>query len=170
MRQAWKSLKRKIFKPAVFFLDNATLAERMFIIRHIKPTLNGMDFDDVLSQPHLVVTNLSRKGERLDYYLVRCSRCNTHFYSRDCYKGALVYGESDWIGPLEDMSMSAITTMMRRQMDEEFFRPVPVIRFDGQTPIDFCMNINEEGQYNWRDASTATEVLSQDKVKIGELK
>lgn len=127
-----------------------------------------MDLDDVLSQPHLVVTNLSRNGERLDYYLVRCSRCHPHFYSRDCYKGAIVYGESDYIGPLEDLSMAAITTMMRRQIDRDFFRPAPVIDFDMLR--DFCMNINEEDQYNWRGATTATEILSQDKVKIGELK
>ena len=162
-------MKRKIFKPVVFFLDSAPLPERMLIIKLIKPVLNGMDLDDVLSQPHLVVTNLSRNGERLDYYLVRCSRCQPHFYNRDCYKSAIVYGESDWIGPLEDLSTAAITTMMRRQIDEEFFRPVQVIDFDRQTPLDFCININED-MYNWRDATTATEVLSQDKVKIGELK
>jgi hypothetical protein len=131
-------LKQRIFKPVVFFLDSATLVERMIIMERIRPVLNGMDLDDVLSQPHLVVTNLSRNGERLDYYLVRCSRCHPHFYNRDCYKDAIVYGESDYIGPLEDLSTAAITTMMRHQI--------------------------------WRDVLTATEVLSLDKVKIGELK
>ena len=119
-----------------------------------------MDLEIVLSLPKLVVTNISRHGERLDYFLVRCSSCNPHFYNRDCFKDAIVYGESDYIGPLE-------TTPW---IDEEFFRPVQVINFDGQTPIDFCMNINEEPLYNWRDASTVIEIVPRDKVKIGELK
>jgi hypothetical protein len=102
LRQAWKSLKQKIFKPVVFFLDNATPDERRLIIDHIKPTLNGMYLENVLSLPKLVVTNISRHGERLDYFLVRCSTIYPHFYSKDCYKNAIVYGESDYVGPLVD--------------------------------------------------------------------
>ena len=106
LRQAWKSLKQRIFKPVVFFLDNATPDERRLIIEHIKPTLNGMNLDVVLSLPKLVVTNISRQGERLDYFLVRCSMVNPHFYNRDCYKNAIVYGESDYIGVVEDGAMT----------------------------------------------------------------
>lgn len=67
-----------------------------------------MDLDVVLSLPRLVVTNLNRYGERLDYFLVRCSRCNPHFYSRDCYKGAIVYGESDYIGNTIDIEAPSV--------------------------------------------------------------
>lgn len=65
-----------------------------------------MDLERVLSLPRLVVTNLSRHGERLDYFLVRCSSCNPHFYNRDCFKDAIVYGESDYIGVVEDGAMT----------------------------------------------------------------
>ena len=76
-------------------------------MERIRPVLNGMNLADVLNQPHLVVTNLSRYGERLDYYLVRCSRCNPHFINRDCFKDAIVYGESDYIGPFGDGTITA---------------------------------------------------------------
>lgn len=64
----------------------------------IRPNTNGMDIHSVIMQPHLVITNLSRLGDRLDFFLVRCSNCNPHFINKDCYKNAIVYGESDWIG------------------------------------------------------------------------
>ena len=166
MRQAWKSSKQKIFKPVVIFLDDEEVAVREAFLKRF-----GIDPSSVrCCTPHMCISNLSREGNRLSQWSVRTSETRTHFINRDCYKNALVYGESDWIGPLEDMSMAAIATMMRRQIDREFFRPVQVINFDGQTPIDFCMNINEEDLYNWRGATTATEILSQDKIKIGELK
>lgn len=146
MKQAWKSLKRKIFKPVVFFLDNATFAERKFIIRHINPTLNGMDLDDVLSQPRLVVTNLSRYGERLDYFLVRYSRCNPHFYSRDCYKGAIVYGESDYIGNTIDIEVPS-TMCLREDYNSFMDRYVTVKYLE----------------------PTATEIMQRNKTNIGGL-
>ena len=71
----------------------------MQLMELIRPNTNGMGILSVIMQPHLVITNLSRHGDRLDYFLVRCSNCNPHFINRDCYKNALVFGQSDWIGP-----------------------------------------------------------------------
>jgi hypothetical protein len=156
LRQAWKSLKQKIFKPVVVFLDDEDVAVREAFLKRF-----GIEPSSVrCCTPHMCISNLSREGNRLSQWSVRTSEIHPHFINRDCYKSALVFGESDWIGPLEATPW----------IDESFFRPVQVINFDGQTPIDFCMNINEEGLYNWRDASTAVEVVPRDKVKIGELK
>lgn len=57
-----------------------------------------MDLEQIILQPKLVVTNLNREGERIDAFVVRYSSIRPHFINRDCYKNALVYGKSDWIG------------------------------------------------------------------------
>ena len=82
----------------------------MQLMELIRPNTNGMGILSVIMQPHLVITNLSRHGDRLDYFLVRCSNCNPHFINRDCYKNAIVYGESDWIGPATTADGSLIYT------------------------------------------------------------
>lgn len=64
----------------------------------IRPNTNGFSQAYIITQPRLVITNLSRHGKRLDSFIVRGSRCNPHFINRDCYKNAIVYGDSDWIG------------------------------------------------------------------------
>lgn len=98
LRQAWKSLEKKLFKATVIFLDNAPMPMRMRMMEMIRPNTNGMDIHSVIMQPHLVITNLSRLGDRLDFFLVRCSNRNPHFINKDCYKNAIVWGESDWVG------------------------------------------------------------------------
>ena len=110
LRQAWKSLVTKLSKPVVVFLDTAPVKQRMQFMEMIRPETNGMDILSVIMQPHLVITNLSRHGDRLDYFLVRCSNCNPHFYSRDCYKNAIVYGQSDWIGPATTIDICSVYT------------------------------------------------------------
>lgn len=76
----------------------------------IRPNTNGMSPALIITQPHLVITNLSRQGKRMDNFMVRCSQTNPHFYSRDCYKNALVFGRSDWIGPATTADGSLIYT------------------------------------------------------------
>lgn len=56
-----------------------------------------MDLEQIILQPKLVVTNLNREGERIDAFVVRYSSIRPHFINRDCYKNAIVFGESDWI-------------------------------------------------------------------------
>lgn len=112
-------------------------------MERIRPVLNGMNLDDVLSQPHLVVTNLSRYGERLDYYLVRCSRCNPHFINRDCFKDAIVYGESDYIGPFGGAT--------------ELVNAYSYYNWDRVTATEIVQRFKES-------------LDNKDKVKIGELK
>lgn len=46
----------------------------------------------------MCISNLSRYGNRLSQWSVRTSDANPHFINRDCYKNAIVYGDSDWIG------------------------------------------------------------------------
>lgn len=112
-------------------------------MEHIRPVLNGMDLDDVLSQPHLAVTNLSRRGERLDHFLVRCSRCNPHFYSRDSFKDAIVYGESDYVGPFGTST--------------ELVNAYSYYNWDRITATEIVQRFRES-------------LDNKDKVKIGELK
>lgn len=94
-----KSLVTKLSKPVVVFLDDEPIDRRMQFMELIKPDTNGMSPALVATQSHLVITDLTRYGTRLDKFMVRCSQTNPHFYNRNCYKNALVFGRSDWIGP-----------------------------------------------------------------------
>lgn len=69
-----------------------------------------MNIFSIVNQPHLVITNVSRHGNRLDYFIVRCSNCKTHFINKDCYKNAIVFGQSDWIGTATSSDSSLAST------------------------------------------------------------
>ena len=93
MRQAWKSLVTKLSKPVVVFLDNEPSQVREVFLKwfDITEPVNT-------TTEHFCITNLSRDGNRLDKYVVRTSNIYPHFFRRDCFKYAVVYGDSDFIG------------------------------------------------------------------------
>ena len=111
----------------------------------IRPNTNGMDILSVVMQPHLVITNLSRLGDRLDFFLVRCSNCNPHFINRDCYKNALVFGQSDWIGSTD---IEVPPTMCLREDYNSF-----IDRYVTEKYLE----------------PTATEIMQRNKTSIGGL-
>lgn len=93
MRQAWKSLVTKLSKPVVVFLDHEPSQVREVFLKwfDITEPVNT-------TTEHFCITNISRDGKRLDQYVVRTSNIYPHFYSRDCFNDAVVYGDSDFIG------------------------------------------------------------------------
>lgn len=105
----------RLSKPIVIFLDNATVDERILIITKLRPMINGMDLERIILQPKLVVTNLNREGERIDAFVVRYSSIRPHFINRDCYKNALVYGQSNWVGDRYEYTF----TVPQLQYDEQ---------------------------------------------------
>ena len=94
LRQAWKSLVTRLSKPVVVFLDDEEVAVREAFLKHFDIPLYGVN----VRNRYMCISNLSRYGNRLSQWSVRTSEVNPHFINRDCYKNALVYGESDWIG------------------------------------------------------------------------
>lgn len=98
MKQGLRILKRKIFsKPIVFFLDDVLPSKRRDILLLTKANLNGTPLEWAVYKPRLVVSNISRGGERLTEFVARGSTSRPHFYTREAFKDALVYGESDYI-------------------------------------------------------------------------
>ena len=93
MRQAWKSLVTKLSKPVVVFLDNESsqVREEFLKLFDITEPVNT-------TTKYFCITNLSREGKRLDKYVVRTSNIYPHFFRRDCFNNAIVYGDSDFIG------------------------------------------------------------------------
>ena len=93
MRQAWKSLVTKLSKPVVVFLDNESsqVREEFLKLFDITEPVNT-------TTEHFCITNLSRDGNKLDKYVVRTSAIYPHFFRRDCFNNAIVYGDSDFIG------------------------------------------------------------------------
>lgn len=93
MRQAWKSLVTKLSKPVVVFLDNETSQVREVFLKwfDITEPVNT-------TTKYFCITNIARDGKKLDKYVVRTSNIYPHFFSRDCFNDAVVYGDSDFIG------------------------------------------------------------------------
>lgn len=93
LRQAWKSLVTKLSKPVVVFLDDEPSQVREVFVKwfDIVEPIN-------ITTEHFCITNLSREGKKLDKYVVRTSDVHPHFYRRDCFNDAMVYGDSDFIG------------------------------------------------------------------------
>ena len=83
----------KLSKSIVVFLDNEPTQVREEFIKlfDITEPVNT-------TTQYFCITNLSRGGNRLDKYVVRTSDIHPHFYSRDCIDGAMVYGDSYFIG------------------------------------------------------------------------
>lgn len=94
LRQAWKSLVTRLSKPVVVFLDDEDVAVREEFLKRFGIPLYNVN----VHNPHMCISDLSRYGNRLSQWSVRTSNTNPHFLNRDCYKNAIVYGESDWIG------------------------------------------------------------------------
>lgn len=94
LRQAWKSLVTRLSKPVVVFLDDEEVAVREAFLKQFGIPLYNVN----VHNRYMCISNLSRYGSRLSQWSVRTSNTNPHFLNRDCYKNALVYGESDWIG------------------------------------------------------------------------
>lgn len=93
MRQAWKILVTKLSRPVVVFLDNEPSQVREVFLKwfDITEPVNT-------TTEHFCITNISREGNKLDKYVVRTSNIYPHFFSRDCFNNAIVYGDSDFIG------------------------------------------------------------------------
>lgn len=81
----------------VFFLDSASTLKRIQVYNLTKPVIDTEQLHYALKSPRFVVTNLTRNGSRLDYFVIRHSTARPHFYSPKCFEGAIVYGTSDWI-------------------------------------------------------------------------
>ena len=94
LRQAWKSLVTRLSKPVVVFLDDEDVAVREAFLKQFGIPLYSVN----VHNRYMCISNLSRYGSRLSQWSVRTSEVNPHFINRDCYKNALVYGKSDWIG------------------------------------------------------------------------
>lgn len=84
----------KLSKPVVVFLDDEEVAVREAFLKQFGIPLRSVN----VHNRYMCISNISRYGSRLSQWSVRTSECNPHFINRDCYKNALVYGESDWIG------------------------------------------------------------------------
>ena len=83
----------KLSKPVVVFLDDEPSQVREVFLKwfDITEPVNT-------TTEHFCITNLSRDGKKLDKYTVRTSYIHPHFYRRDCFNDAMVYGDSDFIG------------------------------------------------------------------------
>ena len=93
MRQAWKILVTKLSKPVVVFLDNESSQVREVFLKlfDITEPVNT-------TTKYFCITNIARDGKKLDKYVVRTSNIYPHFFRRDCFNNAMVYGDSDFIG------------------------------------------------------------------------
>lgn len=93
MKQAWKSLVTKLSKPVVVFLDNESSQVREVFLKwfDITEPVNT-------TTKYFCITNIARDGKKLDKYVVRTSNIYPHFFRRDCFNDAIVYGDSDFIG------------------------------------------------------------------------
>lgn len=107
MRQAWKSLVTKLSKPVVVFLDNESSQVREVFLKwfDITEPVNT-------TTKYFCITNIARDGKKLDKYVVRTSNIYPHFFSRDCFNDAVVYGDSDFIGnhPFENINWLNMTS------------------------------------------------------------
>lgn len=132
LRQAWKSLVTKLSKPVVVFLDNEPSQVR-------EEFLKWFDIVEPVNTTteHFCITNISRSGKKLDKYVVRNSRVHPHFYRRDCFNYAMVYGVSDFIG--DDVSKTINWLNLTRDGD---ILPVQAIDW-GMTATEY-MKIREE--------------------------
>ena len=81
----------------MFFLDSANTLQREQVYNLAKPVIDKEQLAYALRSPKLVITNLTRSGSRLDYFVIRHSAIRPHFYSPKCFEDAIVYGTSDWI-------------------------------------------------------------------------
>ena len=83
----------RLFKPVVVFLDNepSQVRESFLKLFDITEPVNT-------TTEHFCITNLSRDGKRVGKYVVRTSAIHPHFFRRDCFNDAIVYGDSDFIG------------------------------------------------------------------------
>ena len=84
----------RLSKPVVVFLDDEDVAVREAFLKRFGIPLCSVR----VHNRYMCISNLSRYGNRLSQWSVRTSEVNPHFINRDCYKNAIVYGESDWIG------------------------------------------------------------------------
>lgn len=121
LRQAWKSLVTRLSKPVVVFLDDEDVAVRETFLKRFGIPLYSVR----VHNRYMCISNLSRYGSRLSQWSVRTSEVNPHFINRDCYKNALVYGKSDWIGDSNEYTF----TVPPLQFDEQGnILPATVVR------------------------------------------
>lgn len=123
----------KLSKPVVVFLDNESSQVREVFLKmfDITEPVNT-------TTKYFCITNLSRDGNKLDKYVVRTSNIHPHFFSRDCFNNAIVYGDSDFIGDyysIENFELLGIP------LNEEI-SPVQIIDW-GMTATEH-MKIREE--------------------------
>lgn len=83
----------------MFFLDSANTLQRAQVYNLTKPVIDKEQLAYALRSPNFVITNLTRDGSLLDHFVIRHSTARPHFYSPKCFKGAMVYGTSDWTSP-----------------------------------------------------------------------
>jgi hypothetical protein len=101
----------RLSKPVVVFLDDEGVTVREAFLKHFGISRYNVN----VHNRYMCISNLSRYGNRLSQWSVRTSEVNPHFINRDCYKNALVYGESDWIGDSNEYTF----TVPPLQYDEQ---------------------------------------------------